>query len=448
MSLHLYLIVFFAIFLSSCSKSLYNKLYNDNPGFYSYVIGDVKTNKIKNQHLAEIYTTPASCQKVITALVALKSLGAEYSYHTKLFISKKGNKIQDAAIVFAGDPTFDSSKLRQLLAPLENTTIRSHLILDASIFKTPPHSPNIMLYDIGRQYSSPVSAMNIDHNLILINVEATSISDLASISNDMDIKIINKVTTSALPSLINLSWQGEEIVASGVININDSLIKLKLSPKEIEPYILYKVKAALKSLNVKAKIKITHDAVPIENNFKLSDEIKSLPIKEIIKPALKASDNLIFDSLYLTILKNNSSQEINDWDQGDEVMKELIAKYFNINAQDAKFVDGSGLSRYNRIQPIMLFDVLQQNFENKDFIDALAKPGEIDSTLVIHTLLPNTILAKNGAMSGISCLCGYNVHSKSRATAFVIIANSFSSKPKPISEVIDSFIAQQTSAQN
>ena len=74
-------------------------------GFYSYTSGNVHNHRIYDDHFSKVYATPASCQKVVTSLVALKALGPKYKYKTELFITKKGNQIYNAVINFTGDPT-------------------------------------------------------------------------------------------------------------------------------------------------------------------------------------------------------------------------------------------------------------------------------------------------------------------------------------------------------
>jgi D-alanyl-D-alanine carboxypeptidase/D-alanyl-D-alanine-endopeptidase (penicillin-binding protein 4) len=106
----------------------------------------------------------------------------------------------------------------------------------------------------------------------------------------------------------------------------------------------------------------------------------------------------------------------------------------------ALFVDGSGLSRYNRIQPRQLFKLLQKAYVVKEFVVALACTGEENTTLKNRTTLPSGIRAKTGTMCGINCLCGYNV-SDSTPQAFVIGGHNFAPPLSDIHPILDGFIA-------
>jgi D-alanyl-D-alanine carboxypeptidase/D-alanyl-D-alanine-endopeptidase (penicillin-binding protein 4) len=107
----------------------------------------------------------------------------------------------------------------------------------------------------------------------------------------------------------------------------------------------------------------------------------------------------------------------------------------------ALFVDGSGLSRYNRVQPIILLSLLKKGFDIPEFVDALAIPGEKDSTLKNRTKLSNSIKAKTGSLSGMSCLCGYSFASR-HPKAFVFMTSSFAPPSKELFEVMDNFISK------
>jgi len=365
------------LFFTGCSGGGQRAVYKAKPAFYAYIISDVKDGKIHEEYASEVYATPASCQKTITAILALKYLGPEYIYETKLFAKDQN----DIVISFSGDPTLTSADLMKLLTPLKNKQIEGRILLDASIFTTQEYSPNLMIYEMGLGYSTPVYSINIDRNLL----------------------------------------------------------SPKTSPKEMHPFIISKVQKVLDSLNIKGKIEIVSDKKKLPSRLKLLGKIDSKPLKEILPPALKISDNLVFDSLYLTIIHRHKPFGIKDWSEGDPIFKKLLRNYYpDLDVTDAIFVDGSGLSRHNRIQPKQLLQILRHGYEINEFVQSLAKPGEENSTLAKRSDLPNNIIAKTGSMMGVSCLCGYSLEQTPKA--FVIMTNSFGPMDKDLLEVTDKFI--------
>ncbi|MDB6096629.1 MAG: dacB [Francisellaceae bacterium] len=421
--------------------SKYEQLYNAKPGFYSYISAEIHGDRIIDEYFSEVYATPASCQKIITSLVALKTLGLMYQYKTNIFSTMKNNQINDVVIKFSGDPTLTSSQLTTLLKPLQGKKINGYIFLDASHFETPPYSHNLMIGDIGTDYATPVSAINIDKNFISVKILATKMGKLATIKIDKNFNVNSKVITNKDKSSIKLTWEDNVIHIMGNINIEDSITEFKISPKNHDQYILNKTKAILSYLNIKGKIKIIKDESVVDVKKQFIGEIHSLPLKDFIKPALKMSDNLVFDSLYLSIANSYADEKIKDWEQGNNIIKNLINENFGIDADNALFVDGSGLSRYNRIQPKTLLSLLKIGFNIPQFVDALSISGEAQSTLENRLQLSRNIRAKTGNLSGITCLCGYS-SSTDVPKAFVFMGNSFAPPSKKLFQTMDSFITK------
>lgn len=436
MNLKLFILLLSIALLAGCARQ--DNLYKQKPAFYSYIIGDIKSGHIEDENNADVSTTPASCQKTITALLAYKLLGSDYRYETRLYSRTKNDKLQDILIEFSGDPELTSADLTKLLAPIKGHTIEGKIILDASLFKTPPHSTYLMISDIGTKSGAPVSAINIDKNLISVTIKPYLPGEKASIFVNPKYSIESSVITSSDQTAARSFWHGNIIKAIGNINLTDPPLEQKLSPKEIEPYIVDKVQAILKKLKIKGRVQIVHDKSKLPTGLTLLVKHQSLPFGEIIPPALKISDNLVFDSLYLKIVHSHNPAGIDDWSDGDKTIQALIKQHFNIDMENSFIIDGSGISRYNRIEPRKLFEILKQGYEMPEFVAALAVPGEVKSTFIKRTALPNNLRVKDGALAGVRCLCGYSTGD--RPKAFVIIANGFSPPAHEVLTVIDKFI--------
>ncbi len=341
-------------------------------------------------------------------------------------------------ITFSGDPTLRSEHLLKLLGALEGKKITGKIILDASVFKTPAYSRNIIIDDMGTRYSRPVSAINIDQSLITVTITPGTFGKPAVLENDAGYVVDVDVVTNLEKSTIKLFWNGNQLKARGNIHLADKPIKRTISPEVIDGYILNKIKGILKIVHISNSVVIERDATKLPDNEQVIATHHSEPLGAIIPPALKISDNLVFDSIYLKIIHKENPKSISEWQDGDKVFKSLIKTHFNVEMNNALFVDGSGLSRYNRIQPRQLFKLLQKGAEVKEFINALPRPGEANSTLRGRAL-PFSIKAKSGIMSGISCLCGYNLNDLT-PQVFVIVAHSFAPPISEINPVLDNFV--------
>ncbi len=420
------------LFLDGCT-SAHQKLIEQKPAFYAYIVGDVEAENASQEHNADVYITPASCQKTVTAVLAYKALGGEYVYETKLAITKAGH----ALVTFSGDPTLRSEDLLEMLAALPRKLFSGKIIVDGSAFQTPPYSRNIIIDDMATSYARPVAAANIDGNLITVTVTPGMFTQPATIENDGGYQVDNQVVTGE-KSAIKLSWNNERIKASGTIGISDQPMKLKISPENLDGYIANKFKNIFERVKLPDKVVIVKE--PHLGNARVVATHQSEPLSAIIPTALKISDNFVFDALYLKIVTKESATPTLKWEEGDAVFKALIKTHFNVDMDKALFVDGSGLSRYNRIQPRQLFKLLQKAYAVKEFVAALACAGEENTTLKNRTTLPSGIRAKTGTMSGINFLCGYNV-SALRSQVFVIGAQNFAPPLSDVYPIIDSFIA-------
>ena len=428
------------ITLTACGHKA-EKLYSAKPGFYAYASGPINSNGISAEHYSKVYATPASCQKVITALLALKTLGPDYKFQTSLLAVKKQNKIQDIIIKFSGDPTLSLDQLVELCGVLRNTKINGHIFIDASAFGVLPYSHKLVIEDIGKAYCAPVGSVNIDRNIITANIYPGRIGGLAQIKLICNYPLNSGVATNHDKTSVILTWLDGVIHAAGNINIDQKVLELKIAPQNHDQYILHKIKALLASLNINGKVKIIKDAQQIPQQAKLINTHFSLPLVQIMQLAMASSDNLVFDSIYLSMIQQKSAAKITHWENGNDIIHQLLKVHFNIDAGNAIFVDGSGLSRYNKIQPSVLFELLKKGFYVQHFLDLLPKPGQENSTLKNRLNLASTIRAKTGNMSGISCLCGYNLVSF-HPTAFVVMANSFAAPSRELFSLMDNFVSQ------
>ncbi|WP_339052004.1 D-alanyl-D-alanine carboxypeptidase/D-alanyl-D-alanine-endopeptidase [Candidatus Lariskella endosymbiont of Epinotia ramella] len=438
------------LLLFACTTISTQDVYKQKPGFYSYIIGDIASNEIYEEHLSAAFVTPASCQKVVTSLVATKTLGSNYSYKTNLSVKKRGEIIDDIMISFSGDPTLTSIDIEELLLPIRDSNISGRIFLDVSAFNISPYSRNILLDDLGRAYARPIFPASIDENIMKLTIFATKDGEYADIFDEDWHKIgIQKVSknfgpyqeidnhllTSNEKSKIELEWNGSCIVISGTINNSEVARTLYVAPIDVESYVMYKIKKILAKLKIKGRVKFFHNDVCSKDGFSLVNTVKSKPIKEIMVSALKTSDNFVFDSIYVTTLKSQKQSKYLKWNDGNEIIKNLIAQHFDIDFGNAIFVDGSGLSRYNRLQPAKLLELLKKGFFVEGFVDSLPKSGEVGTTMEKRKL-DIDIVAKTGNLSGISCLCGY----KNNSIVFVMSVSGFCSPQGEMHGNMDSFL--------
>lgn len=102
-----------------------------------------------------------------------------------------------------------------------------------------------------------------------------------------------------------------------------------------------------------------------------------------------------------------------------------------------RWVDGSGLSRYNLVSPRHLCAVLHQLWTTQDtkrLLDLFPEGGKEGTLQGWFAEVP--VWAKSGSMGGVYCLSGYLPDKKGRMLAFSIMVNGFTSGQKPVKEAV------------
>ena len=429
-----------AMTLATSQACVAEPLYEQIPAFHAYIIGDVAGHvTLEHQPLAN--AVPASALKAVTALLAYKVLGPDYTFNTTLWVTKNAGKIQDAVLKGSGDPTLTSADLEQLLAPLKGQTLPGILYVDMSAYQLPEYSTNIMRYDLGCFDARPHTAFNVDGNLFNLQVCETS-AGISATDECGQTHLVNVILHEGPTNLATL-WTLDGLKVRGKLNKQEPTALHPVAPERQGPYLTQKIQAVLKKLEITATVRLTKEAETLPPCQELVNTHCSAPLKEFLPPALKISDNFVFEALYLRMIHDHALQPITDWHEGDPVIKALVKTHFNVDLSQALIVDGSGLSRHNQLSARAFYDLLCQGAHIPEFVTALAKPGEALSSLVTRTDLPPQVRAKTGYMLGIIALCGYTVDDQGRPTqAFAVISNNVPGSPAVMRTIHDQFLKE------
>jgi D-alanyl-D-alanine carboxypeptidase/D-alanyl-D-alanine-endopeptidase (penicillin-binding protein 4) len=119
------------------------------------------------------------------------------------------------------------------------------------------------------------------------------------------------------------------------------------------------------------------------------------------------------------------------WANGSAVVRMVLAEHLGAKAgQSMSVADGSGMSRQNKLTPMLLAEWLAAMIKDPAtgdrFMASLAEAGD-EGTLARRfrgPALSNTVRAKTGYLSGVSAISGYVASpTSSRKVIFVIITN-------------------------
>lgn len=179
-------------------------------------------------------------------------------------------------------------------------------------------------------------------------------------------------------------------------------------------------------------------------------EVKSRPLRSLVRTANCQSDNFIAE----TLAKSIGMRYAGD----DEYMvipaalrKSLSPIGLAAASGRMRFADGSGLSRKNYISPSFMVRYLLAMMGSKvyrDFFASLPCAGQKNTTL--SNRMPNApgelkdrIHMKSGSMNGINCLSGYIVPGDgdpSKTIAFSILSNNSIEQARVVYQQIDALL--------
>ena len=209
-----------------------------------------------------------------------------------------------------------------------------------------------------------------------------------------------------------------------------------LSVRDLEPDVKTGSRAIacgklLKNTLIQKGMTVTGDVITgiVPSDAKIIALHFSPPLSDIIKLMNKPSDNWTAEFLFKTIGAEVKG-EPGTWRKGRDVITEFLGE--NIDEPSAhRFVDGSGLSRYNLVNTELLTNLLVYMYNNfelmPEFTTSLPIAG-VDGTLTnrMHGMYAEKVLrAKTGTLSGVSALAGYTNTADGEVLTFGILISHY-----------------------
>jgi serine-type D-Ala-D-Ala carboxypeptidase/endopeptidase (penicillin-binding protein 4) len=107
-----------------------------------------------------------------------------------------------------------------------------------------------------------------------------------------------------------------------------------------------------------------------------------------------------------------------------------------------RWVDGSGLSRYNLFTPASLVGILQK-INNEFGMERIKEifPGANEGTLSgYYTNFPDRFYAKTGTLSGVVALSGFMYTNSGKLLIFSVLVNNHQSQASLVRRAVEKFL--------
>ncbi len=383
---------------------------------------------------------PASNVKVLTTAVALKRLGSQYQFKTNLYAASPmigGVLKNDLYIKGFGDPSLVSEQMWLLVNELKALTLNKvdgDIVADSSFFD---NSLRIKTWEKAgvEAYNAPLSALSFNFNTVAVHVfPGEKLGDSPRVVVDPDIdfiqvgnraKTVSKSQRSRL--IVNRVDRGDfnKINISGVISSNHPRETYYLNITKPAYYAAKVFKEFLRRAGIEVTGKVRIGSIP-EGVYELSTHT-SMPLSLILRGLNKFSNNFVAEQILKTVGAEIYGQP-GTTEKGLRAMNEYMQE-LQYKPEGYSILDGSGLSRGNRLSPdqiVSIFQDMYSDFGNyPEFISALGVMGQ-DGNVIKRMNGENgaeRARVKTGTLNFVSTLSGYFQSSDGERFAFSILMN-------------------------
>ncbi len=395
-----------------------------NKSSVSISVKDVETGKTIYELNSRKPVQPASTLKIITTTAAVNELGNDYEFKTQLYKTSENELI----LKLGADPFLESGDLKKLFSAAKSKNIISpkKIYIDDTIVDNIEWGEGWQWDDDLNPLMPKFGAYNIDRNLLKITIDPTKKGAPAEI----------KLNTFYPLTFMNLVTTGNEnnVKISRNCNISPDILTLEgtvekqiqeeIPISHLKRYFRLRLEDAIRHAKIDYYGTFTDKKLP-EKNIYLVETITH-PIEDAINEIMLNSNNMIAETIF-KIAGGKYSKSTGSAQNASEMVLNYC-KNKNLNTEDIKIVDGSGVSKNNIITSDFMTDFLVMEYkQSPDYTNMFAKPGE--GTLSNRMLYFKDILkAKTGTLSDISAISGYIKTNKGKILAFNITINDAKSK--------------------
>lgn len=359
-------------------------------GRVALAITDLRTGRQQLAYRADKSMIPASIMKCLTAASILNDKGSDWRYETHVVangpIKNDTLLFGNLTVVGSGDPTINA--------------------------RTSPASENIVAE-------------------IVAALQSRGIREIAG-----QIKVDDSMFAGpAVPA----SWAAGDLphsygTGSHAFNFeNNSIGKSAVSNPAL------RFESAMKSALHRAGIAVRDSVMESTRKTDLMVH-RSAALEDILRSCIMRSDNLYAESL----LRTYGSGKAGDGSTAAAVAREARKwRQRELPMQDVTIVDGSGLSRSNRVTANFMSALLGEMSDSDSYVSLFPLAGK-EGTLrnfLKDTPLDSYIALKTGSMSGIQCYAGYLLDDNFAPThSVVVIANALPAGRGAFREALSSLL--------
>ena len=372
-------------------------------------------------HDAREQMIPASNMKIVTTAAAVKYLGPDYTFKTR--VGLLGNAL---VVIGSGDPLLGDEKtdakysrepgwlFKDIANALKTKGIGTieDIVVDSSVFDNQPVHPNWPEKDINKWFACEVSGLNFNDNCVKFTAKNTNGKIEISLDPPTSfITYINKVEAISRGSGelgTNRNRQPNHLTVFGRCRDTVGPIDVAIErPAALFGYLLFE---HLARADIVVKGHLVEKTLDDYNGFRPLVEYGT-PLADCLARCNKNSLGLAAESLLKKIAaQSNPDGKNGSWERGRELVSQYLVRLGLDNSQ-YYIDDGSGLSRQNELTAYAITTVLLDVYRGPNWAfyrDSLAVGGQ-DGTIKDYfkqEQYGDRIRGKTGYISGVKSLSG------------------------------------------
>jgi serine-type D-Ala-D-Ala carboxypeptidase/endopeptidase (penicillin-binding protein 4) len=371
-------------------------------GFTGFALFDPATNTMLHEYNATKYFIPASNTKLITFFAGLKLLNDS--------VPAIKYTISGDSLIFkgTGDPSFLHPDIHNIRTYQFLNQSTQKLYYTPSDYVSPRYGPGWAWDDYNFYYSTERAPFPIYGNFVRFKIIDNQ--QFPAVNPPYFLKSIRFTQTNSS----NLPIERE--IGQNNFFFNQ-LTPFTFKTKDI-PFI-YTPEILVELLNDTLSNKVT---LINEVEHPLTQVFYSIKLDTLYKKMLQDSDNFIAEQVLLLC-----ASSISDSLNAESAIKYMLQHHLNQVPDKLKWVDGSGLSRYNLLTPRSLIYLLNQIYKevSQDRLFELFPEGGKTGTLKSWNRPTSAFIhAKTGSMTNTQNLSGYIITKSGKTLIFSFMNNN------------------------
>ena len=400
---------------------------------------------------------PASTQKLLTATAVLARFGPAHRFATQVLANAPPDARGEVADLFVrgSDPAMTSEQWWRLAADLHAAglcRVGGDLVLDDGRLDDQRWHPSWGPVSV-RAYHAAIGALSANYGAFRVIVRpGAGPGAPARVQLDPPVsylEVADRARTAgpggrpALTVTRELLPSSERVVVSGTIPRDRERVEVWRSVARPALYAGAVLRMQLEANGIPVAGRLRRAAAPDHAAFRY--DFEGLPLARVVALALKYSNNFIAEVLVkqLGFLFSGRARP-GSWANGIPALRSSLAQ-LGVDLGPARLVDGSGLSRSNRLSARMLATTLRRADAafgfGPELLAALPLAAE-DGTLAERADgASGRLRAKTGSLDGVTGLAGLARTVEGRDVVFALLVNGTGARERAAVAAVDGFAA-------